>query len=295
MKFAAGIDGGGTSTKLLCRAADGTVLDERKFGPFNINSIGETGLRALLEELTAHFRSLGECEAVCIGAAGIGNARVRELVREAMERAGIEKYLLLADYDIALHGALSGRPGMALIAGTGSVCIGRNAQGRTVKVGGWGHLIGDEGSGYSLGRDAVVAITREIDGYGTPTLMRERIRSYFDPEIRSELVAYVYGGDKSRIAALAPIVLEAAQQGDAVALAILEKNVRELNDLVRAVFDMLSLENCELALLGGLLQSPIFREKFTELVRRENRAVRCVSPEHSAVAGALLLAEKMLP
>lgn len=294
MKFAAGIDGGGTSTKLICRAAGGAVIDERKFGPFNINSIGEAGLRSLLAEILGHLRSLGDCEALCIGAAGTGNARVREVVGEAMAEAGIEKWKLLADYDIALHGALSGRPGMAVIAGTGSVCIGRNAAGQTVKVGGWGHLIGDEGSGYSLGRDAVMTVTREIDGYGVPTSMREAVKEYFDPDVRSEVVSYVYGGDKSRIAALAHIVLNEAAQGDKAAADILDRNVRELYVLVQAVYSMLGFGETELALLGGLMDSPLFRDRFVRLTQQENNRIQCVSPVHSAAVGAVMLAEEML-
>lgn len=294
MKFAAGIDGGGTSTKLICRAADGTVIDERKFGPFNINSIGEDGLRALLAEMVGHLRSLGECEAICIGAAGTGNARVRDVVRETMAEAGVGKWKLLADYDIALHGALSGRPGIAVIAGTGSVCIGRNAAGKTVKVGGWGHLIGDEGSGYSLGRDAVMAVTREIDGYGIPTSMREALKEHFDPNVRSEVVSYVYGGDKSRVAALAHIVLSEAGRGDKAALDILDRNVRELKVLVQAVYSMLGFEKAELALLGGLMDSPLFRERFVSHTQQENSGIKCVAPAHSAAVGAVMLAEEML-
>lgn len=294
MKFAAGIDGGGTSTKLICRTAGGAVIDERKFGPFNINSIGEDGLRSLLDEILGHLRSLGDCEALCIGAAGTGNARVREVVGEAMAKAGIEKWKLLADYDIALHGALNGKPGMAVIAGTGSVCIGRNAAGQTVKVGGWGHLIGDEGSGYSLGRDAVMAVTREIDGYGVPTSMREAVKEYFDPDVRSEVVSYVYGGDKSRIAALAHIVLNEAARGDKAATDILDRNVRELYVLVQAVYSMLGFGETELALLGGLMESPLFRQRFTALTESENSGIKCVSPVHSAAVGAVMLAEEML-
>ena len=155
MRFTAGIDGGGTKTTVECRDAQGAVLCRKTFGAFNLNSIGEDAFRGLLAEITGFFSGLGGCGALCIGAAGVSNSRVRELTAEAVGQAGIRRWRLAGDHETALYGALAGGPGCALIAGTGSICCGRNAAGGFARAGGWGHLIDDGGSGYALGRDAL--------------------------------------------------------------------------------------------------------------------------------------------
>ena len=149
MRLAAGIDGGGTRTTLECRSPEGAVLCRESFGPFNLNSIGEERFAALWAEIIGFLNAQGTCSALCAGAAGISNPRVRALTAQAMERAGIVRWKLVGDHETALYGALSGQPGCALIAGTGSICCGRNARGEFVRAGGWGHLIDDGGSGYA--------------------------------------------------------------------------------------------------------------------------------------------------
>ena len=171
MDFIAGVDGGGTKTKVVCAAPEGRVLDTAIFGPFNLNSIGPERFSALLEQLCAYLNGLGRCRALCIGSAGISNGEMTRLVEEAMRRGGIENWKLVGDQVIALNGALSGEAGIALIAGTGSICFGKNEAGEYARSGGWGHLIGDEGSGYALGRDALAAVARAWDGWGEETLL----------------------------------------------------------------------------------------------------------------------------
>lgn len=289
MSFICGIDGGGTSTKVLLRHDDGRTLD-RRFGPFNINSIGPAGLERLLAEITDFLRTQGVCRALCIGAAGMSNEQVRQIVQAAMERAGISTCLLVGDHDIALRGALGREPGMALIAGTGSICLGVNAAGETKRVGGWGHLIGDEGSGYALGAAAVTALTHAMDGTGPQTLLCEKMKAWFDPCSRDSLVRYVYGGDKSRLAALAPAVLDAARCGDAVAGVIVEQNVRALCQMVQAVFKPLGFKEAKVALLGGLWDDASYTDCLRRHLKESEPQVVCVRPAASAVEGALDMA-----
>lgn len=295
MRLAAGVDGGGTRTTVECRRADGTVLCREVFGPFNLNSIGEARFTALWDEITAFLKEKGTCAALCAGAAGISNPQVQALTAQAMERAGIAGWRLVGDHETALHGALSGQPGCALIAGTGSICCGRNAAGEFVRVGGWGHLIDDGGSGYALGRDALAAVVRQWDGRGEATLLSELIPARLGTRTPQELIAYVYGGDKSRIAAVAPLVAQAAGQGDQAALRIYERGSAELTALVTAAADRLGLRVGEVALLGGLLSHDRFlREAFTADLARKAPGLRCVEPRQDAAAGAAMLALDML-
>lgn len=289
MRFAAGVDGGGTRTTVECRTMEGAVLCRREFGPFNLNSVGEARFTALLEEIASFLREEGTCEALCIGAAGVSNARVRALTAQVMD--GLCPWRLVGDHEIALHGALSGRPGIALIAGTGSICCGKNDRGEFVRTGGWGHLIDDGGSGYALGRDVLSSVVRQWDGRGEETVLTRLVLEYLKADTAQELIAYVYGGDKSRVAALAPLAGRAAEGGDRTALSIYEKNGAELGELVLATARRLHMETGEVALLGGLLTG----DRYLRRVLEDDLAVRapglrCVAPMQDAAAGAAMLA-----
>lgn len=294
MRFTAGIDGGGTKTTVECRNAQGAVLCRKTFGAFNLNSIGEDAFRGLLAEITGFFSGLGGCGALCIGAAGVSNPRVRELTAEAVGQAGIRRWRLAGDHETALYGALAGGPGCALIAGTGSICCGRNAAGGFARAGGWGHLIDDGGSGYALGRDALAAVARQWDGRGEETLLAELIPAQLGTGSPQELTAYAYGGGKSRIAALAPLVQQAAEAGDPAARRIVAENAGELCGLVRAVMKRLGFERCETALLGGLLaHDTLLRRTLVGRLAEELPQARPTAPKMDAAAGAALMAYMM--
>lgn len=289
MRFAAGVDGGGTRTTVECCTMEGAALCREVFGPFNLNSVGEERFTALLEEIAAFLGKTGECAALCIGAAGVSNPRVRELTAQVMD--GVCPWRLAGDHEIALHGAHSGGPGLALIAGTGSICCGKNERGELVRTGGWGHLIDDGGSGYALGRDLLSAVVRQWDGRGEETVLTRLLLARLEIETPQELVAYVYGGDKSRVASLAPLAGQAAAQGDRTALDIYARNGAELGELVLAAAKRLGMETGEVALLGGLLTGDgRLREALTAWLAERAPGLRCIEPRQDAAAGAAMLA-----
>lgn len=295
MDFIAGADGGGTKTKVVCASPDGRVLDTAAFGPFNLNSIGAERFSALLEQLCAYLNGLGHCRALCIGSAGISNREMTRLVEEEMKRGGIENWKLVGDQVIALNGALSGEAGIALIAGTGSICFGKNGAGEYARSGGWGHLIGDEGSGYALGRDALAAVARAWDGWGEKTLLSRLLAQQLDLDDQKKIISYTYGGDKSRIAALAPLVEQAAEQQDPTALEIIRDNAAKMTGLVGAVARRLDLKTGKVAMLGGLLEHDTkLRKAFVAEMGKQYPELICTEPEQDASAGALMLAREML-
>lgn len=295
MDFLAGIDGGGTKTKVVCVTLQGEVLDTRRFGPFNINSIGAERFQALLEELGTYLNSLGNCVALAIGSAGISNQDMVGMVASAMAHHSIANWKLVGDQEIALYGALDGQPGIALIAGTGSICFGRAKDGTMARSGGWGHLIGDEGSGYALGRDGLVAVAKAWDGYGPQTKLTELLAREQGLTTQREIISHIYGGDKSRVAALSRLVEQAARGDDAVALDILRDNAKKLSLLVAAVADRLHLGATKVAMLGGMLENDtLLRRFFREEMAAARPEIACVAPLHDAAAGAVMLAKTML-
>jgi len=295
MDFIAGIDGGGTKTTVLCRTLDGKELDRRQFGAFNLNGIGEDAFRVLLDEMASFLCSLGTCRALCIGAAGISNRTMSEMVSEAVTKAGISKWSLVGDHEIAMCGALDGGSGICLIAGTGSICFGRAEDGRLERAGGWGHLIGDEGSGYRLGHDVLAAVAKEMDGYGEKTILTSLLQEKMGLKTRSDIISYVYSHDKSAVGAISPLVDDAVLCGDAVALAIVKDNADALVRLVCAVSKKLGFTKTQVALLGGLLShTTCMREVFVSLLRQADPAKICIDPIHDAATGAVMMAGRLL-
>lgn len=295
MKFIAGIDGGGTKTIVMCSDLEGNLLQEERFGPFNINSIGEEGFAALLNEICGFLQQAGQCEALCIGAAGCSNPGMQRIVRAAMEQARITNWHLAGDHEIALSGALEGKPGICLGVGTGTFCFGRNDRGESVRVGGWGHLIGDEGSGYALGRDALLAVTHDLDGYGDATTLTRAVTQEMQLDTHEKLVAYVYGNDKSAVAAVSRMVEREAKAEDAVANAILRENAKALARQAAATAERLQMEGGEVALMGGLAENDtLYRRFLCQAVMESMPGFVCIAPRQTAAVGAVIMARAII-
>ena len=161
-------------------------------------------------------------------------------------------------------------------------------------AGGWGHLLGDEGSGYGIGRDALSAVARMYDGYGEPTILKDLLARELKLDTAEEIVSYVYSNDKSAVAALSPIVDKAYSMGDAVATQIIRSNAEALVQLVKAVASRLDFNSCNVALLGGLLENETaLKAEFVDLLHSSTK-LHCVSPLHSAAEGAVLEALRLL-
>lgn len=287
--FAAGIDGGGTHTRIELRDMENRLLRRGEFGPFNLNAIGETAFRELLREVFAWCGGMESCARLCVGAAGISNPRVKQILEEELKDSGFRGiWKLCGDQEIALRGAMDG-PGVAVIAGTGSICFGKNAAGETARSGGYGHLIDDGGSGYALGRDVLSSAVRSIDGRvkGSGILRAVCDRLGGGAE---KIVPFVYSPqtDKAAIAELARIALELAGQADPEALAILQREAGELAQLVGAVQEKLDMPGCQIALLGGLMSSD---NPYRRTVAKTLSGLGTViEPGHDALWGAAQMA-----
>ncbi len=288
--FLAGIDGGGTHTRLELRSCDNVFIKRLEFGPFNLNSIGEAAFRGLLRQVFEACGDMGQCEKICFGGAGVSNPRVGEILGLELEAAGFRgKWKLCGDQEIALRGAMDG-PGAAVIAGTGSICFGKNGEGETARSGGYGHLIDDGGSGYALGRDILSAAVRACDGRGEGQAILQAVYEKLGAGTPADIVSFVYSPntDKSAIAQFAWSALELAQAGDKTALDILQREAEELALLVAAVQKKLHLEGCQIALLGGLIANETpYR---TIVAQRLAELGTPIAPAHDALWGAAQMA-----
>lgn len=288
--FVAGIDGGGTHTRLEIRNETNELVERAEFGPFNLNSIGEEAFRVLLREVFAYCGTMAECASLCVGAAGVSNPKVGEILGQELEKAGFRgKWILCGDQEIALRGAMDG-PGVALIAGTGSICFGKNAAGETARSGGYGHLIDDGGSGYALGRDVLSAAVRTADGREDSPELLAGVYGKLGAGCPQDIVSFVYSPktDKSAIAPFARLALDEAARGEPTAVRILDRGAVELAALVAAVQKNLGLSGCPIALLGGLIVGDnVYRRR---VVERLHSLGTPIAPSHDALWGAAQMA-----
>lgn len=264
-----GLDAGGTKTVcLLARAEDGAILGRGVGGAGNIHAAGAAGVAAALHDaISAAFAAAGlDASMVTLGAAVLGaagaareddRAAVGALLRRAVS-AG--RYHVTNDGVIALCAALPVGPGVLLIGGTGSIGYGRTRAGQEVRAGGWGYLLDDAGSAYAVGLAGLTAVLRAHDGRGSVTALHGPLLDAWILPAPEGIIARVYQQPPPRaaIAALAPLVLTAAQGGDAVAAGIIAEAGSALGDLAVAVIRRLSVApdvTVPLVIDGGFLRA----------------------------------------
>jgi N-acetylglucosamine kinase-like BadF-type ATPase len=241
-----GIDAGGTKTVCLLADARGAVLADARGPGANLHAAGELAVEKVLHEVMEE--AIGDREvvpaAICLGIAGVDRADDAQIVRAIMRRIGYKsRVLVVNDALIALVAGARDDPGIVVIAGTGSIAYGRNDAGEAARAGGWGHMIGDEGSGYWIGREALAAVMRGADGRGPETALAGEILGHFGVADVSRLPRIVYDREMPRmsVAELGPIVQSVASAGDAVAMRILERAAEELVLAARSVTSRLEM------------------------------------------------------
>ena len=297
MAYVAGWDGGGTKTAAVYMDMQGTLLGRSVFGPLNVNGSSYDQVRQTVREAVADMAKmpggLMGCAALQVGLAGASNPSARSLLEQAVREAGFEGELRLAgDHETMLHGAV-GREGAVLISGTGSIALGKNSHGEAFRCGGWGYLIGDEGSGYCIGRDILAAVARAQDGRDRPTCLAGQVFEALSISSLEEMIRFVYdpSSDKARIASLAPLLVPALMKGDEAAHEIAHRAAGELVLLAATVIDRLSLEAGTIALTGSILtQMTAIRQEVEASLGRRYPRLSCIPPRQDAAVGAAAMA-----
>jgi N-acetylglucosamine kinase len=228
-----GIDAGGTKTVCLLADDRGRVVAEARGGGANLQSAGELEVEKVLHRVMDE--AIGDRDlrpaAICLGIAGVDRPDDAEAVHGIMRRIGSKtRTLVVNDALIALVAGAGDKPGVVVVAGTGSIAYGRNAEWRAARAGGWGYLLGDEGGGFWIGRAALVAVAREFDGRGPRTLLTELV--------------------------LAEMGLSAADAGDAIASEIVDRAAAELAAAAASVITRLAMrgEPFPTILSGGVFR-----------------------------------------
>ena len=299
MSIFLGIDGGGSKTS--CVIGDETsVLGTGESGGSNIVRVGETQARESLG--TAIRAACAEAKIIpsqikktCVGIAGGARPEIANLVRRLLLQLVGGEIEIVGDQVIAMESAFGGGPGIIVIAGTGSIAYGRNAEGKQARAGGWGFAISDEGSGHWIGRAAVKAALRAYDqaGHDSTTPLLEGIMKFWGVTLVEQLV--VMANSAPDFSALLPTILVTSETGDDFARDVLTKAGSELAALAGIVIDRLfgKNESVPVAVSGGVFYNcSLVREIFDESVRAGYPQVSLNNAVIDPVKGALALARK---
>lgn len=302
MRWYLGIDGGGTRTSAFVVREDGVVGGEGQAGPANYHNLG---LRVAVENLVSASRaalekaglSSSSVERAWVGCAGLKSRRDYSTLRSGCEVAGLAPVGAVEvanDLYNALAGGLSGRPGIALIAGTGCNCLGRDASGRSFMCGGWGWLLDGPGSALGLVLHALQACVRAADRRERDTRLLPSLLAFLGLREADELLArlYVDKWSPDELAQFAPVLLRLAAEGDEAAARVMNAGAESLAELVATTADQLEFsEPPEVVILGGCARSGYpYQPAVEAAIRRALPAARIVQPAYTTAQGAAILA-----
>jgi N-acetylglucosamine kinase len=314
MSLILGIDGGGTKTVCVVMDDRGNVLARGEAGASNYQSVGsQAALDSIQSAIIKAVTPLGtvRIDAMGLGLAGVGRPkdiqRVHSWLQSLQSNESVpiiwalqpSNCIVCNDALIALVGGLGHGVGIVAIAGTGSMVFGRNPQGNTKRVGGWGYLLGDGGSAYHIAISGLRAAMRAYDGCDIPTRLQSQFQEQLGLTNLEELVEVIYrrGWSAKDIAALAPIVAYEAVSGDEVSMRIIEDAINEFVHATTVVIQTLfcSLEAVEIVTLGSVwLGISGMQQRFATSMMEKHHLVKVIFPQHEPAYGAGLLALETL-
>lgn len=298
-----GIDGGGTKTVAWLAPLTVGLVGRGIAGPGNPRAVGfdvaQANIDAAIDAAFADAKLPRQpVVAACFGLAGCGRAEEQERIVQWAENRGIGYMLqVTGDAEPILAAGSESNTGIAVICGTGSLAWGRNERGETARAGGWGYLVGDEGSGYAIALAGLRAALQSADGRGPPTELLSRFQHQLDAAAPTDLVGRIYAPEmtRERISSLAETVFDSAA-ADEVARNVVEQAARQMAEMIAAVakrLDMLK-SSYTLALAGGVV---VNRTDYRQLICREATALSAGPAKEilvsEPVAGGVALARRL--
>ena len=299
------MDGGATKTAGLLSDLDGVVLAEETGGASNPQVVGPEKAAEVIVSLVEKLCNKAKCStsqvmAVVAGLAGAGRegdkvrVKTATLAEAKKRKVAVGSVTIESDGRIALEGAFKGRLGIILIAGTGSFALAKDHKGGIHRAGGWGRIVGDEGSGFVIGRDGLNIVAKHIDGRGKATLLTKLVDERLGLSNQEKIINGVYreGFD---VATVAPLVIEAAEAKDVECARILNKATFELSEHVRTLVNRIeessrTRSKVPLAFIGSLINNDnIYQRILKHKVTFSLPQVTVIAPEAPPAYGAVLL------
>lgn len=301
-----GVDGGGTKTLAWVSPRDdvsnSVVLGRGQAGPGNPRAVGfnaaqQSIANAVSSALTVAGRKPGPVSAICMGIAGAGRADEQAQIEQWARNAKLaDRIRVCGDAEPILAAGSQSHTGVALIAGTGSLAWGRNAEGTIARAGGWGYLFGDEGGAYWIALAALRAAAQAADHRRPVNTLLLALMKELDADDPSQLIGIIYSSDMTRdgLASLAKVVFDHAS--DPVAAGILQDAARELAAMVESVCRQLGLTSgYSLAITGSvLLNQTAYVEQLTASLRERGADPGQIQTVTNPVRGAMALARRIL-
>lgn len=311
-KIGIAVDGGGSKTMVVCHelTGEGKILGEAKTSSTNPHSVGEAAAEASLREgilnaLASCGRTVADVACVCLGMSGVDRpsdkVKVRSWVRGVV---GPDLPVMVSnDAEIALANGTHGKlDGVVLICGTGTIALGYNgATGEHFRAAGWGALLCDPGSGYDIGQRVLIAVASAHDGRGPETALSGAVLARLGFEKPEDIIGWIYNQDKfcwQMVADLAPLALDWADKGDAVAAGIMDEAVAGLAKSVLAVAGRMRYgEDDEFTLVyaGGIACSGRLSNRLDPIILKKYPKAKIVIPETDPVMGAVYLNTTLKP
>ncbi len=305
MKYIIGIDGGGTKTSCIAADNKGNSVFETKGGPSNFLVHGldkaSENVYNLLDNCVKNLNcGFDDLAFIVLGTAGAGRKDDAERLEQSFLEYAKEKnevinnFKVVSDARISLEGAFSGRPGSILISGTGSIMFGKDAEGNIHRVGGFGRFIGDEGSGYSLGKKGLAAVSKFYDGRGKMTMLSKLVANHYEITDSEKLINAVYKNNLD-IASVARHLIYCAKKDDEVCINIVEEETDELISHISAMKEKLKQEVMEVSFTGSIITTDnFFSRLLLKKIKKHFSDVRVIEAEHNAAQGAVILAKEFL-
>ena len=292
-----GIDAGGSRTRFACDA-DGTVHTVEA-GPANFLAQGRRAFARIMREglaaLDARVPGVSRsCACVCLGGAGLGRPPERAVAARLLKRlVPGARIHVTDDATLGLWAVWGARSGVVALAGTGAICLARGADGRVVRTGGWGALLGDPGSGCAIGRRALAHLRAVHDGLARSTPAAAALAAALEVDDPIAALGRFARGGAPALAALAPMVLAAAARGHRIARSIIKREGAALARFAAAAAWRAAPPLPAVALAGGLMRSRLYARVVKEHVKRSFPAVRVFVTAKEPMAGALALARSV--
>ena len=254
MPFVIGIDAGGTKTVGLLADESGKVLSKSISGGANLLTKGELAVEKVLFDVIESLEAPEPLAALCLGIAGVGQPGADQVIRDVLRRLGQRQPVrVVNDALVALVAGAPSGIGIVVVAGTGSIAYGVDPDGHEARSGGWGYLLGDEGSAFWLGHYAVRHAIRAADGRGVATTLYPLICDKLGVSDPNELVKWFYDQElsRNRVADLASLVETASVDGDEAAETLMDQAAKHLASAARAVANHLKFPDRHPVVLAG--------------------------------------------
>jgi N-acetylglucosamine kinase-like BadF-type ATPase len=301
MNYFIGIDGGGTKTKASLINENLGVISEGIGGPsnflvFDINEVANSLVQLVLDVCEKGNIEIEKVKSILLGTAGAGRKDDAERLENVVRKIAAEKNVKInifkveSDARIALEGAFSGKPGSILIAGTGSIMFGKDSKENVHRVGGFGRILGDEGSGFKIGLAGLSAIAKAFDKRNSGTLLTELIKNEFNINDSVQLINEVYKNNFD-IPKIAPLVIKAAEENDKICKEIIDSQIDELVEHIIAMKPKINEETLSVSLIGGTITTDNYFATLFQSIAKKIPNVKIVKAELSPDVGAALMAK----